>query len=309
MSVYISKSDLENVLSVSNNCFKNGLIDSLTSTAGCDSVVVLDLTVQSPIMFDLDAYICTGQTYPFGGQLLNTSGTYIDTFIASGGCDSIVTLVLVVDDAIQTNFADTICLGETYDFNGQILSVAGSYSQTFSSQAGCDSIVTIDLAVINPVDSTLNEEICEGDSFDFNGQMLTVSGTFVDTLTSSAGCDSIVTLNLLVNPIPQTALDTTICVGASVDFNGQTLSTSGNYTDTLTVVGAIELSHKTMKTIRQNLFWAFGYNAIGIPVAAGLLYPWTGWLLSPIIASAAMALSSISVVTNSLRLKGFRLSA
>ena len=61
-----------------------------------------------------------------------------------------------------------------------------------------------------------------------------------------------------------------------------------------------------MKTIRQNLFWAFVYNVVGIPVAAGLFYPWTGWLLSPIIASAAMALSSVSVITNSLRLMRFQ---
>jgi heavy metal translocating P-type ATPase len=66
---------------------------------------------------------------------------------------------------------------------------------------------------------------------------------------------------------------------------------------------ALTLSRRTMRTIRQNLFWAFAYNALGIPIAAGVLYPFTGWLLSPVLASAAMALSSVSVVTNSLRLR------
>jgi Cu+-exporting ATPase len=72
------------------------------------------------------------------------------------------------------------------------------------------------------------------------------------------------------------------------------------------VVAAISLSRATIRTIKQNLFWAFVYNLIGIPVAAGLLYPLTGWLLSPVIASAAMSLSSVSVVANSLRLRRWR---
>ncbi|MNL58662.1 Copper-transporting P-type ATPase [compost metagenome] len=66
---------------------------------------------------------------------------------------------------------------------------------------------------------------------------------------------------------------------------------------------ALRLSKLTVKTIRQNLFWAFIYNLIGIPIAAGLLYPVNGFLLNPMIAGAAMALSSVSVVSNSLRLK------
>jgi Cu+-exporting ATPase len=68
------------------------------------------------------------------------------------------------------------------------------------------------------------------------------------------------------------------------------------------IVEALDVSRKTMRTIRQNLFFAFIYNVVFIPVAAGVLYPGPGWLLSPIMASAAMALSSVSVVSNSLRL-------
>jgi P-type Cu+ transporter len=70
------------------------------------------------------------------------------------------------------------------------------------------------------------------------------------------------------------------------------------------VVTAVRLSRRTMRVIRQNLFWAFVYNVIGIPIAAGALYPFSGVLLSPVFASAAMALSSVSVVGNSLRLRG-----
>lgn len=72
------------------------------------------------------------------------------------------------------------------------------------------------------------------------------------------------------------------------------------------IVAAIQLSRATIRNIRQNLFFAFIYNVAGIPIAAGILYPFLGWLLNPIIAGAAMAFSSVSVVTNALRLRNFR---
>jgi Cu+-exporting ATPase len=78
--------------------------------------------------------------------------------------------------------------------------------------------------------------------------------------------------------------------------------------DLTSVAQAIELSRRTMRTMKQNLFWAFIYNVVGIPVAAGALYPAFGILLSPILASAAMAFSSVSVVGNSLRLRGARIA-
>lgn len=85
----------------------------------------------------------------------------------------------------------------------------------------------------------------------------------------------------------------------AMDVAKMTLITS----DLGSIPKALQLSKKTVQTIRQNLFWAFIYNVIGIPIAAGLLFPFNGFLLNPMIAGAAMALSSVSVVTNSLRLK------
>ena len=72
------------------------------------------------------------------------------------------------------------------------------------------------------------------------------------------------------------------------------------------VIKAIDISGYTLKKIKQNLFWAFFYNIIGVPIAAGILYPFTGWLLNPAFAAAAMAFSSVSVVSNSLLMKRYK---
>lgn len=97
--------------------------------------------------------------------------------------------------------------------------------------------------------------------------------------------------------------DVSIAMGKGSDIAMDTARMTIISSDLNKIHMAIRLSKQTTSAIRQNLFWAFIYNIIGIPVAAGVLYPFTGFLLNPMIAGAAMALSSVSVVTNSLRLK------
>ncbi len=97
--------------------------------------------------------------------------------------------------------------------------------------------------------------------------------------------------------------DVSIAMGKGSDIAMDVAKMTIISSDLAKIPQAIRLSKQTVKTIKQNLFWAFIYNVIGIPIAAGILYPFTGFLLNPMIAGAAMALSSVSVVTNSLRLK------
>jgi Cu+-exporting ATPase len=104
------------------------------------------------------------------------------------------------------------------------------------------------------------------------------------------------------------AADVGVAMGAGTDVAIEASDVTLMRDSLGAVADAFRLSGRTLRTIKQNLFFAFIYNVIGIPVAAGLLYPFFGLLLSPIIASAAMALSSVSVVTNSLRLRRFQLT-
>jgi hypothetical protein len=125
--------------------------DTLANRSGCDSVVSVALTIYPFDTVPLTGSICNGHSYNFNGTLLSTPGLYRDTLSTVHGCDSILLLRLGVNNSSSYAFSHHLCAGDVYNLNGQMLSTAGQYIDTITNVAGCDSIITLTLAIDTPV--------------------------------------------------------------------------------------------------------------------------------------------------------------
>jgi hypothetical protein len=180
----------------------NTYSDTLVNAAGCDSIVTLNLTVIAPIRTALGDTICTGDTVYFNGHAYTTSGTHNDTLTALSGCDSIVTMNILVRPVLTSAISQSICQGGSYNFNGNVLTMTGTYKDTLTNAVGCDSVVTLTLSYTSDVPHYISATICAGNTYVYNGVTLVYSGVYSDTLVSSGGCDSLVILTLNILPIP-----------------------------------------------------------------------------------------------------------
>lgn len=223
--------------------------DTLASINGCDSVIVTPLTVIPTIHADNYQNLCGTATYSFNGNIYSTNGTYLDTVQTINGCDSIVTTYLNIFPEFSVNNPQTICTGGSYLINGNTYTSAGNYVDVLQTVNGCDSTVTTQLTVVNSFNSTNPQVICEGASYTIGINTYTVSGTYIDNLLSTQGCDSIVTTILTVNPTFNVNNPQSICQGASYSINGNSYSTAGSYTDLYQSVNGCDSLVNTVLTV------------------------------------------------------------
>jgi gliding motility-associated-like protein len=218
--------------------------DTLVAANGCDSVIVTTLFVVSALTSNVSASICEGDTYNFGGTNYSTSGTYTNSLIAVGGCDSIVTLFLTVLPIETSSMNATICSGQTYVFGPQNLTASGTYTNTLTTVNGCDSIVTLYLTVNPILNGSTSATICQGQTITFGSQTLSASGNYTENFTTVTGCDSTVIMYLFVTSAVEYYTDTAICDGQSYVLGTQTLTTSGIYDEMFTTsAGCDSLVH------------------------------------------------------------------
>ena len=214
--------------------------DSLQTTLGCDSIVTLELAVTPTERTSQTEFICSGDSFLFGGVQLDTSGTYLDTLASISGCDSVLTLNLIVGSTDTLQTSDIICGGDSVIFGSQVLNQSGVYTETFTSSGGCDSIVAMTLEVVASSSSQLSDTICANDSIEFGGQMIATSGIYYDTINNAAGCDSIIEFTLVVNAVLTDTLIQEICMGDSIAFAGVTYNQTGVYYDSLQTINGCD---------------------------------------------------------------------
>ncbi|MDD6165230.1 MAG: leucine-rich repeat domain-containing protein, partial [Bacteroidales bacterium] len=213
---------------------------NLQTINGCDSIVTLTLTVNPIATTTLQAAICEGTAYTENGFNVSEAGVYTQNLQTINGCDSTVTLTLTVNPIATTTLQAAICEGTTYTENGFNVSEAGVYTQNLQTINGCDSIVTLTL-VVNPVaTTTLQAAICQGEIYTENGFNVSEAGVYTQNLQTINGCDSTVTLTLIVNPVATTALQASICEGTTYTENGFNVSEAGVYTQNLQTINGCD---------------------------------------------------------------------
>jgi hypothetical protein len=182
----------------------------LARANGCDSIIMLTLSLIQPSIVSLDETICQGESYPVGNESFNATGNYMILLSAANGCDSVVLLSLTVNETFITPLTESICEGGSYQVGNQSFDSPGHYNVVLSSQTGCDSTISLDLSVthvdntVSAIDNTVTANL-SGASYQWidcdSGENIpgetsqsftpTVTGNYAVSITDGSGCSAV----------------------------------------------------------------------------------------------------------------------
>ena len=200
----------------------NTATDTLLNSQGCDSVVMLNLTIAQATSSSQNVSTCG--SYQWQGTTYVASGQYTQTIQNSVGCDSVMTLHLTLGQSSTSTSNINSC--GPYQWQGSTYSASGLYTHTIQNSAGCDSVMTLNLTVGQHSSSTSNINSCG--PYQWQGSTYNASGLYTHTIQNSAGCDSVMTLNLTVGQATSSSSTVTAC--NSYQWQGSTYSSSGQFT-------------------------------------------------------------------------------
>lgn len=206
----------------------------LANQYGCDSTVTLNLTVGAGVTATENITSCTNYTWPADGNTYSSTGTYTAVLTAANGCDSTITLNLTISSTSSSDSYASACDSYIWTLTGNTYSASGIYDTTVTGASGCDSIVTLHLTINNSSFTDEYMSTCGSYTWPLDGNTYSSTGNYTTTTTSSTGCDSTVTLHLTVAPNATGSETVAVCESYTWPTDGNTYTTSGNYTATLT---------------------------------------------------------------------------
>ncbi len=223
------------IVTIDDNQYSTSQIVEVSNldSNGCETIDTYEINFEPTYSNEYEVFICEGAVFEFDGMTYSSSGIYEANFVSSGGCDSIEIVTLIVNEVITTNLEAEICEGDSFQFNEETLTEAGIYEQIMTTMEGCDSIILLDLEVLDVLSTDIMMTFCEGETATLNGESFTIDGVYTQTLESSNGCDSILTLNLSFLDNPQGQIDQSICDGEAVVINGESYSEMGEFEQSL----------------------------------------------------------------------------
>ncbi len=196
---------------------------SLVTSQGCDSTVTVTVSALPTFATTLGLQACVGSSVTYNGQPLAPGSTTPFNLTSSNGCDSVVTVTVTPLPLLTSSLTLQACPGNTVAYNGQQLAPGSVTPFTFTSQQGCDSVVTVTVQALQNVANSLSLQACTGSTASYNGQQLAPGSVTPFVFAAQNGCDSTVTVTV-VELLPQTsAVTLQACTGSTVTYNGQTL--------------------------------------------------------------------------------------
>ena len=197
------------------------------------------INVPRPIEVFLVSDTSACEELMYDGVLYTETTVFRDTVETLLG-DTISVFSIIINNSYDTTVYATICPGDTYEFASYTASAPGTYIDTLQSIHGCDSIVRTVLTMGIVYDTTITASICANERYSDGVFSVNTSGTYIDTLQTINGCDSIVRLVLTVNPLYDTTINASICSGETYTANGFNVSVAGTYTDTLQTINGCD---------------------------------------------------------------------
>jgi uncharacterized repeat protein (TIGR01451 family) len=235
--------------------------DTIPNAIGCDSIITVDLTIKNSSTTTISPNTCDSYISP-SGQLWTITGVYYDTIPNISGCDSIISVDLTIKNSSTNTIFPIICDNYFSPSGNYIWTTSGTYKDTIPNTAGCDSVITVNLTVNNSTTATISPVSCSRYTSPSGNYIWTTTGTYMDTISNTVGCDSVITVNLTVYNVDATVTNTSPtlvanaipatyqwldCNNAMAIMNGETnqsytATANGSYAVEVTQNGCVDTS-------------------------------------------------------------------